>query len=201
MKIGFGFMDEARLRKLSVVKVTEVKAFDSDDRPVVEGLYDRRMGPSERRDGKCPTCGFDYVTCPGHLGHVELAVPVYNPLVSNLLPKILGLKCFDCHRFKLKESKVKTFRVKLMLVEAGLLKEADALQGGYRQSSEPSEKATRRGRRRWIASCYQRGARHARSACSIRNPKMEVLRKFCGAPTRAPRGKSSCVNSWEPVRR
>ena len=29
----------------------------------------------------CATCGLLYVACPGHFGHVELPVPVYNPLV------------------------------------------------------------------------------------------------------------------------
>ena len=129
MKIGFGFLGEAQLRKLSCVKVTEAKAFDRQNAAVPFGLYDSRMGPSEKRDGLCPTCGFDYVTCPGHLGHVELVVPVYNPLVSGLIPKLLNMQCFDCHRFKLAKLKVKTYRVRLMLVEAGLLKEESALQG------------------------------------------------------------------------
>jgi DNA-directed RNA polymerase I subunit RPA1 len=29
----------------------------------------------------CATCGLRYQHCPGHFGHVELAVPVFNPLV------------------------------------------------------------------------------------------------------------------------
>jgi len=31
--------------------------------------------------GRCGTCGLKYRACPGHFGHIELAVPVYNPLV------------------------------------------------------------------------------------------------------------------------
>ena len=30
---------------------------------------------------RCSTCGLLYTHCPGHFGHIELAVPVYNPLV------------------------------------------------------------------------------------------------------------------------
>ena len=30
---------------------------------------------------RCGTCGLRYRACPGHFGHIELAVPVYNPLV------------------------------------------------------------------------------------------------------------------------
>ena len=30
---------------------------------------------------RCTTCGLLYTHCPGHFGHIELAVPVYNPLV------------------------------------------------------------------------------------------------------------------------
>jgi hypothetical protein len=30
---------------------------------------------------RCGTCGLKYRACPGHFGHIELSVPVYNPLV------------------------------------------------------------------------------------------------------------------------
>ena len=30
---------------------------------------------------RCATCQQGYMACPGHFGHIELAVPVYNPLV------------------------------------------------------------------------------------------------------------------------
>ena len=37
----------------------------------------------DERDAKCrcATCQQGYMACPGHFGHIELAVPVYNPLV------------------------------------------------------------------------------------------------------------------------
>lgn len=52
----------------------------------------------------CATCGLLYVACPGHFGHVELPVPVYNPLVfmcahTDLLPytqRYLPMACFRC---------------------------------------------------------------------------------------------------------
>ncbi len=30
---------------------------------------------------RCATCGLSHYECPGHFGHIELAVPIYNPLV------------------------------------------------------------------------------------------------------------------------
>jgi len=30
---------------------------------------------------RCNTCGLSYNMCPGHFGHIELPVVVYNPLV------------------------------------------------------------------------------------------------------------------------
>lgn len=34
----------------------------------------------------CSTCCQDFRTCPGHLGHVELPLPVYNPLFFDVSP-------------------------------------------------------------------------------------------------------------------
>jgi hypothetical protein len=48
----------------------------------------------------CPTCGLNAMYCPGHLGHVELAVPVYHPLLFDLMYRLLKSKCFYCHHFR-----------------------------------------------------------------------------------------------------
>lgn len=36
---------------------------------------------SQPRNSSCVTCGLPGAACAGHFGHIELAVPVYNPLV------------------------------------------------------------------------------------------------------------------------
>lgn len=42
------------------------------------GLHDRRLGSLDNRDA-CATCGCRS-ECPGHLGHIELALPVFQPI-------------------------------------------------------------------------------------------------------------------------
>lgn len=34
-----------------------------------------------KKKRSCVTCGLPGAACAGHFGHIELAVPVYNPLV------------------------------------------------------------------------------------------------------------------------
>ena len=37
-------------------------------------------GPQER-DDVCTTCGLGSLHCPGHMGHIVLPLPVYNPVL------------------------------------------------------------------------------------------------------------------------
>lgn len=47
-----------------------------------------------------------YFQCPGHFGHIDLAVPVYNPLVFSVLFKLLRTTCLNCHHFKMDKKRV-----------------------------------------------------------------------------------------------
>jgi DNA-directed RNA polymerase beta' subunit len=58
--------------------------------------------------GRCATCGLGERDCPGHIGHIELAVPVYNPMMFKQLVRILRAKCFECHQLRLSRDKVRT---------------------------------------------------------------------------------------------
>lgn len=44
-----------------------------------DGLCDPRLGPTELND-VCETCHLQGAFCPGHMGHIKLDVPVFNPL-------------------------------------------------------------------------------------------------------------------------
>lgn len=41
------------------------------------GINDPKLGTIDKFS-KCPTCGGDVETCPGHFGHIELAEPMYH---------------------------------------------------------------------------------------------------------------------------
>ena len=50
------------------------------------------LGPSER-DDVCTTCGQNSVFCPGHMGHIELPLPVFNPIYFKTLFRVNRFLC------------------------------------------------------------------------------------------------------------
>lgn len=71
--------------------------------PSANGLYDLALGPADSKE-VCSTCVQDFSNCSGHLGHIELPLTVYNPLlfdvrtsldawVSGLLVGCAGAAC------------------------------------------------------------------------------------------------------------
>ena len=38
---------------------------------------------------RCVTCNLPYTTCPGHMGHIDLSMPMYNPTVFGNLFKLM----------------------------------------------------------------------------------------------------------------
>lgn len=69
-----------QVKKLSAKRITSPLIFDNLKNSVPGGLYDPALGPIDFR-GRCTTCQLGHNTCPGHFGHIELPVPVYNPLI------------------------------------------------------------------------------------------------------------------------
>lgn len=63
------------------------------------GLYDPALGPVEQGSALCPTCHLTAKECPGHMGHIELDVPVYHPLLFPTLFLLMRHKCLACHRW------------------------------------------------------------------------------------------------------
>ena len=95
-----------QVRRLSVKRITSPIARDNLGHPVPGGLYDPAMGPLAPGE-RCGTCGRGGAACSGHFGHVDLAVPVYNPLVFGTMYKLLRCTCLHCYRFKMKAAEVR----------------------------------------------------------------------------------------------
>lgn len=70
----------------------------------------------------CSTCNLKF-GCPGHCGHVELPVHVYNPTFMDQCLRLLRAKCVYCHKLKMSRNEVNRYSCKLTLVKYGLLKE------------------------------------------------------------------------------
>lgn len=71
------------LRKLSVKSITNPRYLDSLGNPSANGLYDLALGPPDSKE-VCSTCVQDFNNCSGHLGHIELPLTVYNPLLFDV---------------------------------------------------------------------------------------------------------------------
>jgi len=97
-QVQFSVFSPQQIRRLSVAEVTEsglyIRSFPRDG-----GLNDLRMGTTDRRF-HCSTCKNDMIRCSGHLGHIELATPVYHTGYMSTILKILRAVCFLCSRVK-----------------------------------------------------------------------------------------------------
>jgi len=122
------FYTDDNVRERSVLEVTSAVAFDPNHTALPGGLYDPRMGPVKARDPPCPTCCLPHENCPGHAGHVELAVPVHHPLLLDELLTVLRSKCLACHRFRAPARQVALWKAKISLLMADRLDELDQLE-------------------------------------------------------------------------
>ncbi|GAB7347551.1 hypothetical protein MBLNU459_g4442t1 [Dothideomycetes sp. NU459] len=118
--VEFGFLASDEIRALSVKRITNPTTFDTLLNPVPGGLYDAALG--HFGDNACSTCNLKF-GCPGHCGHVELPVHVYNPTFMDQCLRLLRAKCVYCHKLKMSRAEVNRYVCKLTLVKYGLLKE------------------------------------------------------------------------------
>jgi DNA-directed RNA polymerase I subunit RPA1 len=99
------------------------------------GLYDQRMGPVDP-GVVCSSCGLTMRDCTGHLGHIRLCVPVYNPLTLASLFQILRVKCLSCHRLRASPHAVRVTALKLMLLDCGAVDKVASLDGELAASED-----------------------------------------------------------------
>ena len=73
--IQFSISSPDEIKARSVCHVTETILYDNNANPVINGLFDPRMGVID--NGRiCPTDLLDNRFCPGYFGHIELVRPV-----------------------------------------------------------------------------------------------------------------------------
>lgn len=76
----------------------------------------------------CSTCHLNTYTCPGHIGHIELPVPVYHVTFMDQMLRLLRGTCAYCNRLKLPRVEVNRFCCRLRLVRYGLLEKIKELE-------------------------------------------------------------------------
>jgi DNA-directed RNA polymerase subunit A' len=111
-EIHFGLFSPQDLRKISVVEIQTPDTYDEDGAPITAGLMDGRLGTLEPRQ-RCKTCGNTAIRCPGHFGHIELAVPIVHIEFTKLIYDLLRATCKNCGRILLPDESAKKIRTRI----------------------------------------------------------------------------------------
>src|SRR3990170_2542328 len=108
----FGIISPSEIRRLSVAEVLMADTYDEDGMPIPSGLMDGRFGTLEPRQ-RCRTCGNTAARCPGHFGHIELALPVIHPAFAKLIHKIISSTCRNCGRILVSDDEIAKYRARI----------------------------------------------------------------------------------------
>jgi DNA-directed RNA polymerase II subunit RPB1 len=91
------------IMKNSVAEITSRDTY-INNKPVINGLFDPRMGVLE--PGLiCPTDGHNYMKTPGYFGHIVLARPVFYIQYLSAVLRILRMVCFKCGKLLISKEK------------------------------------------------------------------------------------------------
>jgi len=111
-ELSFGIISPQDVRRLSVAEIQTADTYDEDGAPITSGLMDGRLGTLEPRQ-RCKTCGNTAIRCPGHFGHIELAVPIVHVVFTKVIYDVLAATCRNCGRLLLPEARIETFRSRI----------------------------------------------------------------------------------------
>ena len=112
-ELRFGLLSPQEIRKLSIAEIQTADTYDEDGAPITSGLMDGRLGTLEPRQ-RCKTCGNTAIRCPGHFGHIELAVPVIHIEFTKIIQNLLNSTCRNCGRILLSPERVARLKARLV---------------------------------------------------------------------------------------
>ncbi len=95
--IAFALLSPQEIRDMSATKIITADTYDDDGFPIDMGLMDPRLGVIEP-GLRCKTCGRTVGDCPGHFGHIDLAMPVIHVGYTKIIKNILRATCRSCGR-------------------------------------------------------------------------------------------------------
>ncbi|XP_037531337.1 DNA-directed RNA polymerase I subunit RPA1 [Nematolebias whitei] len=137
----FGLYSAEEIRRLSVKAVTNPKFLDSVGNVAPHSLYDLALGPADIKE-VCSTCCQDFNNCPGHFGHVDLPLPVYNPLFFDKLYLLIRGSCLSCHMLTCTRAAIYLLLNQLRLVDHGAMQEVYQIEHILNQHLEENPKTT-----------------------------------------------------------
>ncbi|XP_062856932.1 DNA-directed RNA polymerase I subunit RPA1 [Trichomycterus rosablanca] len=123
----FGMFSPEEIRKLSIKGITNPLLLDNVGNAAPNGLYDLSLGPADLKE-ICTTCMQDFNTCPGHFGHIDLHLPVYNPFLFDKLYMLIRGSCLSCHTLTCPRAAIHLLVCQLKLLDVGAMKEVCELQ-------------------------------------------------------------------------
>jgi len=111
-ELYFGILSPQDVRRFSVAEIQTADTYDEDGAPITSGLMDGRLGTLEPRQ-RCKTCGNTAIRCPGHFGHIELAVPIIHVAFTKKIYNLLGVTCRNCGRALLSPERIDEIKAKI----------------------------------------------------------------------------------------
>jgi len=111
-RLFFGILSPQDIRRLSVADIQTADTYDEDGAPITSGLMDGRLGTLEPRQ-RCRTCGNTAIRCPGHFGHIELAVPIIHIEFTKIVHEVLSATCRNCGRILLPLERITKLKAKI----------------------------------------------------------------------------------------
>uniref|UniRef100_A0A3Q2YYA5 DNA-directed RNA polymerase n=1 Tax=Hippocampus comes TaxID=109280 RepID=A0A3Q2YYA5_HIPCM len=139
--MSFGMYSAEEIRKLSVKTITNSRMLDGVGNTLPNSLYDLALGPADNKE-TCSTCCQDFSHCPGHLGHVELPLPVYNPLFFDKLYLLIRGSCLTCQMLTCPRAAIHLLLNQLKLLDYGALQQVYQIEEVFSQFLEEKGKPT-----------------------------------------------------------
>jgi DNA-directed RNA polymerase subunit A' len=106
--IKFAMISPDEARRMSSIKIITADTYDDDGFPIEMGLMDPHLGVIEP-GLRCKTCGGKVDDCPGHFGHIDLAMPVIHVGYVKDIMRMLQSTCSNpkCGRILLTAEQVR----------------------------------------------------------------------------------------------
>jgi DNA-directed RNA polymerase subunit A' len=104
-EIKFSCVSPEEIRKMSATKIITADTYDDEGYPIEMGLMDPHMGVIEP-GLRCKTCGCKVDECPGHFGHIDLAMPVIHVGFIKDIKMMLESTCRSCGRLMLTSDQI-----------------------------------------------------------------------------------------------
>jgi len=116
--IKFSLLSPNEIRKMSATKIITADTYDDDGFPIAMGLMDPRLGVIEP-GLRCKTCGLRVGKdkCPGHFGHIDLAMPVIHVGLVKTIRDGLRTTCGECGKLLLTDKQKEEFTKELKKYE------------------------------------------------------------------------------------